>query len=85
MKNILGSTSFSLSVDELKSVGRGLLIALGGTTLTYLSAWIGNTDFTVHINCTLDQVCQTLNLTPVVVAAWSVVVNFARKWIPDTR
>jgi hypothetical protein len=64
------SKAFSISSPELISVLKGLGIALGGAALTYLSAYVGHTDFGVY--------------TPIVVAVWSVVVNFARKFIPDT-
>ncbi len=64
------STSFSLSKTELISVLKGLGIAVGGAALTYLSSYVSGTNFGVY--------------TPVVVALWSVVVNFCRKFFPNT-
>jgi len=64
------SKAFSISSPEFISVLKGLGIALGGAALTYLTSYFTQTNFGVY--------------TPVVVAAWSVVVNFARKFIPDT-
>lgn len=73
------SPEFSITKSELAAVGRGLGVAVGGAALTYLTAWIAGTNFTV----TIDG--NVLNLTPLAVAAWSVVVNFARKYIPATK
>lgn len=64
------STSFSISKTELLSVLKGLGIAVGGAALTYLTAYLTHTDFGAY--------------TPLVVALWSVIVNFLRKWIPNT-
>ena len=49
---------------------KGLGIALAGAALTYLTSYISGANFGAY--------------TPVVVALWSVVVNFARKYVPDT-
>ena len=65
------SKAFSISSPEFISVLKGLGIAVGGAALTYLSSYIAHTDFGAY--------------TPVVVALWSVVVNFARKFIPSTQ
>jgi hypothetical protein len=64
------STSFSISKEELISVLKGLGIVCGGAALTYLTAFVAGHDFGSY--------------TPVIVALWSVVVNFLRKFIPDT-
>jgi hypothetical protein len=73
------SPEFSITKAELAAVGRGLLVAVGGAVLTYLTVWITGTSF----NVTIDG--NVINLTPFVVAAWSVVVNFARKYIPENK
>ena len=64
------SNSFSISKEELISVLKGLGIALAGTALTYLTSWITQTSFGVY--------------TPIIVAVWSVFVNFVRKFVPNT-
>ena len=78
-KEIPGSPEFNISKAELAAVGRGLLVATGGAVLTYLTAWLTSTNFTITIDGNI------LNLTPLVVAGWSVVVNFMRKYIPETK
>lgn len=61
------SKKFALNKHELLKIGKGLLIAMGGAALTYLTDMIPNIDFG--------------QATPIVVAAWSVVVNIARKYL----
>lgn len=63
------SYAFSLNSEDLASVGRGLLIALVGAALTYLTEQIPNVDFGVW--------------TPVVVAGWSSFANLVRKYISE--
>lgn len=57
----------NLTKDDLVAVGKGLVIALVGAALTYLTAWISGHDFGTY--------------TPMVVALWGVIVNIVRKWI----
>lgn len=64
-----GSKRFALNKADLERIGVGLAIALAGAALTYISETITETDFGHY--------------TPIVVAAWSVVTNAARKWIAD--
>lgn len=52
---------------ELEKVGRGALIAAAGAGLTYLTAWITGANFG--------------DWTPVIVAAWAIAANAARKYI----
>lgn len=73
----MGSPRFSLNTIDLKSIGKGLLIAVTGAALTYVNGVVMQTDFTVHYND------LAVNLTPIVVAGWSGVVNLVRKWIAD--
>lgn len=61
----------SLTRVELKKIGRGLLIALAGAALTYLSEQIPNVDFGMY--------------TPMVVSGFSVLVNTLQKLLSDTR
>lgn len=63
------SEKFTVSLKDLKKVGVGLLIALGGAALTYVAELIPNVDFG--------------EFTPVVVATLSVLINFARKFLTD--
>lgn len=64
------STSFNISKADLISVAKGLGIAVAGAAATYLSTFIAGHDFGAY--------------TPIVVALWSVVINFTRKYVPDT-
>ncbi len=66
-----GSKALSLSKGDIKKIGKGLLIALTGAALTYITEQIPNVDFGVW--------------TPAVVAGWSVIVNAVRQLLTDTR
>ena len=61
------SKKFRLNAIDWKKIGKGALIAIAGTLLTYLTDLIPTIDFGVY--------------TPVVVAWFSIFVNFANKWI----
>lgn len=65
------SQKYQLTWNDLEKVGKGLLIALAGAALTYLTEQIPNIDLG--------------EWTPIVVAFWSVIVNAARKWLSETR
>tara|TARA_B100000700_G_scaffold319225_1_gene413975 strand:- start:2312 stop:2545 length:234 start_codon:yes stop_codon:yes gene_type:complete len=65
----IGSPSFSLGNADFKKLGKGMLIAVAGAALTYGSEWISGTDFGTW--------------TPIVVAGWSVAVNFIRKFVSN--
>lgn len=81
------SQSFSLNSTDLKKIGTGALVAIAGAVITYGSMIVSGTDFTIHIpafnvlGVAIKEVA--LNLTPFVVAFWSVVANIGRKWITD--
>lgn len=81
------SPSFSLNKTDLKKIGIGALVAIVGAVITYGSMIITGTDFTIHIpafnvlGVAIREV--VLNLTPFVVAFWSIVANIGRKWISD--
>lgn len=64
------SNSFSLSKEDAISLLKGLGIAVGGAALTYLTTYVTGANFGPY--------------TPVVVALWSVIVNAARKYFPDS-
>ena len=57
----------NLTKADLISLGKGLIIALIGAALTYLTAWISKTSFG--------------EWTPFVVAFWGFVANIIRKYI----
>lgn len=57
--------NFNLSQENWLKVGKGVLIAMAGAGLTYMSEFASGVDFGM--------------LTPVVVSAFSVAVNFLRK------
>ena len=65
-----GSKSFSLSLVDLKKLGKGMLIAISGAALTYLSEWRGDVDFGIF--------------KPAIVAGLSVLVAAFQKYIVDT-
>lgn len=60
------SKKFRLNNEDLKKIGKGLLIAIGGAVMTYLSEVVLKTDFGAY--------------TPVIVATWSVIVNIGNKY-----
>ena len=60
------NTRFKLTKTDLTKVGKGVLVAIVGATLTYLTEWAANTDFGSY--------------TPVIVAALSILTNIVRKW-----
>ena len=66
---VTGSKKFSLNLVDLKKIGIGLLIAVIGAGLTYLTEMIPNVDFG--------------SFSPLVVSAWSVVVNVVRKFLTN--
>lgn len=64
------SKKYELIQEDLKRIGIGALVAVGGALLTYVADTIPNVDFGVY--------------TPVVVAISSVLINAGRKWITST-
>ena len=62
---------FTFGRQDLISLGKGLLIALIGATLTYLASYVSNTNFGVY--------------TPIVVAVFSVVANAVRKSVDGVK
>lgn len=67
LSNMADSRKYALSVTDLKAIGRGALMAVGGALLTYISSVITATDFGMY--------------TPTVVALWSIILNTARKYV----
>lgn len=65
-----GSKAYSLNKTDLKKIGKGALIAVGGALLTYLTSVIGNLDLGNQ-------------WTPIVVAIGSILINAAWKFIQD--
>jgi hypothetical protein len=63
------SEKYTLSLTDLKKIGKGCVLALIGAVLTYLTDLIPNVDFGTF--------------TPVVVAAWSVLANIVRKFLTN--
>ena len=63
------SARFTLGPIDWTKIGKGLLIALAGAALTYVSEVLLEVDFG--------------QLTAVVAAIWAVVVNIVRKWIAN--
>lgn len=69
------SEKYSLNKTDMMKVGKGALIATGGALLTYLTAVVGDIDFTLNYQST------ALNLTPFVAALLSVLINAASKFL----
>jgi len=65
------SKRFSLNRIDLEKIGTGLLIALGGAFLTYVSKTLVSVDFGDY--------------TPIVVALNSVLINAGRKFLASHR
>ncbi len=61
------SLSGSIDMIGLKKVGKGALIAAAGAALTYALEALPNVSFGDY--------------TPLVMTVFTVIVNFARKWI----
>jgi hypothetical protein len=62
--------AFSLSPEDFKKLGMGMLIAISGAVLTYGTEWVSGTSFGLW--------------TPLIVAGWSVTANLLRKFVTDT-
>lgn len=63
--NEKNSPTGKLNTEDLKKIGTGLLVALAGAALTYITQVVAQSDFGSY--------------TPLVVSFWAVVVNVARK------
>ena len=68
-----GSPSFSLSGTDLKKLGIGAFLAMGGTLVTFLSTEL------------LPNLDQSTLLGALLAGIASVVLNALRKLIADTR
>jgi hypothetical protein len=69
------SQKYALTKTDLMKIGKGALIAIGGAFLTYLSAVIGDINFTVNYQD------NALNLTPFVSATISILINASWKFL----
>lgn len=87
MKYKMGSDRFSLNSKEIKSVLRGLLIAVGGAVATEITRQLTGANFVLqwhdfHVGA-LFFAAGSYNATALVWAGWSAVINLFRKWISD--
>ncbi len=71
MNNPIGPTSFTFQGVNWGKIGAGLLVAIAGAVLTYVSSWIVNVDFGAY--------------TPIIMAVWTTIANIARKYISDNE
>lgn len=62
---------FTFGKQDFISLGKGLLIALGGAALTYLASFLTKTDFGVY--------------TPIIVAIGGLLVNIGRKSLDGVK
>lgn len=65
----MGSKRFTLNMNDVWKLLKGMVIAALGAILTYLMQWATSTDFG--------------EFTPAIVAVVSVLVNVIRKWLMD--
>ena len=65
------SPKFKLNNLDLAKLGKGLLIALTGCAITYLTDLIPSIDWGTW--------------TPLVVAGWSFLANVVRKWVINNK
>lgn len=83
----IGSPSLSINSAEIKSVGRGLVIAVGGALATEITRQLTGANFVLqwhdfHVGA-LFFAAGSYNYTALVWAGWSALLNFARKFITD--
>lgn len=74
---ISSSPKYSLNTTDLWKIGRGLLIVLGGTALTYFSSII------LEINWIIPIGGQYLNVTPMLIPMFSLLIDTARKYLTN--
>ena len=67
MTELTTSPKYKLVKEDLAKIGRGLLIVIGATILTYTADTIPNIDFGAY--------------SPMVMGIFSVLINFARKYL----
>lgn len=83
----IGSASFNINSQELKSVGRGLAIAVGGALATEITRQLTGANFVLNWNDfhvgAFFFAAGSYNYTALVWAGWSALLNFARKFITD--
>lgn len=87
MKYPLGSPSLKINTAELKSVGKGFAIAVGGALATAITQQLTGADFTIHWRAfnvgPVEFSAGAYNATMVIWAGWSAVINFFRKYLTD--
>lgn len=64
-----GSKPGKLNAADATRILKGAAVVAAGALLTYFTSVIANIDFGPY--------------TPIVTAAWSIVVNFGRIWVAD--
>lgn len=67
-KAIIGPSSFSFEGVVWSKIGWGLVAAIAGAVLTYLTALIPTLDF-------------GSTWTPLVMVVWTTIANIVRKWV----
>lgn len=71
MTKLIESPRFTLIIEDAKSIAIGLGITVTGAALTYLSEYVGKTNFGVY--------------TPLIVTVWALIVNLARKFLTEKQ
>lgn len=70
------SAKYELNKTDLYKIGRGFLIVMGGTALTYFSAIILQVNWAIPMGNG-----QVLNITPVLIPIFSLLIDTARKFL----
>jgi len=86
---IVGSPAFQITKQEAISIAKGIGIAVAGALLTEITRQLTGASFILTWHSfqvgPAEFAAGSYNLTPLIWVGWSAFVNFARKWIPDTR
>ena len=75
---ISSSAKYSLNKTDLWKIGRGFLIVMAGTALTYFSAIILQVNWVLPLGGG-----QVLNITPVLIPIFSLLIDTARKFLTN--
>lgn len=73
---ISSSKRFQLNKTDLWKIGRGFLIVMAGTALTYFSAIVLKINWVIPVGNE-----QFLNLTPLAIPLFSLVIDTVRKFL----
>ena len=83
----MGTDRFNINGAEVKSILRGLLIAVSGAVATQITMQLTGANFVLnwhdfHVGAFFFA-AGSYNYTALVWAGWSAIINFFRKWFSD--